>query len=213
MEIMKAINSRRSIRKFRNKKIPKNILLNILESGNNAPSACNLQAWRFIVITSNKIKQLIVDNGAASFILNAPIGILVIYNNQSDNLEYNDYIQSASACIQNMLLTAHSLGIGSCWVCHLPLKRQIRRIIRIPDFYDPIAYIALGYPLTKPKIVKRKNKLDKLISYNFYNFKEKKPIKLKTKVKRFSRKVYYMIPYRRYIKPFIDKIFEKKFDN
>lgn len=213
MELSKAIKTRRSVRKFSGKKIPKETLLKILDAANNAPSACDIQGWRFIVITNPLIKKKIIENGAASFILNAPVGVLVLYNNMTDNVEYSDHIQSAAACIQNMLLAAHSFNIGCCWVCHLPPKNVLRKILRIPGFYDPIAYVAMGYYDIEPADRPRKHNVNEIVSYNLYNLREKAPLnKLKLGIKRFLRKIYFKIPFRKYIKPHVDKRFEKKFD-
>lgn len=61
--------------------------------------------------------------GVSVIIKKAPIGILVSYCNLSDNVEYSDYIQSASTIIQNILLNSYSKGLNSCWVTHLPKKQ------------------------------------------------------------------------------------------
>ena len=66
-----------------------------------------------------------------------------------DGRKHGDYIQSAAAAIQNMLLTSYSLGIASCWICNLPSSREMRPILNIPKNYDVIAYVALGYPKDK----------------------------------------------------------------
>ena len=127
MELKEAISKRRSTRKFSDKEISRDVLEEIITAGNLAPSGCNNQDWRFVIIDSPSLKARIVEEGGAKFIQEATLGILVTYNNCSDNLEYRDYIQSASAAIQNMLLAATSLGVGSCWICQLPLKSTLRR--------------------------------------------------------------------------------------
>ncbi|HEX54915.1 MAG TPA: hypothetical protein ENF49_02175, partial [Candidatus Altiarchaeales archaeon] len=132
MDLIEAIHSRRSVRKFKDKKIPDKDILKLIESAIYAPSACDIQGWRFIIVDKPEIIRELVDRGAASFIRNTTQGILVLYDNRTDNLEYMDYIQSAAAGIQNILLVAHSLGIGTCWVCHLPSKNEIREMFDIP---------------------------------------------------------------------------------
>jgi len=213
MELSKAIKERRSVRKFSDKRVEREDLRKIIEAANYAPSACDIQGWRFIVIDDRRLLQKIIDAGAAAFIKNAPLGVIVVYDNQTDNVEYQDHIQSGAAAIENMILMAHSLNIGSCWVCHLPTKKQLRKILKIPSYYDPIAYIALGYYKEKPRPRARKRKISDLIAVNKFNFEEKKHgIGLGLKARRFGRKIYYKIPFRKYIKPVVDKKFEKKFD-
>ena len=145
MDFFKVINNRRSVRKFLDKPVLDRDVKKIIEAGTKAPSACNIQGWKFIVINKKGLMRKIVEAGTASFIERAPVGIIIVYDNMTDNLEYKDHIQSASACIENMALAAAALEISSCWVCHLPLKRQLRKILKIPSSYDPIAYLCLGY--------------------------------------------------------------------
>ncbi len=214
MDINKAIYNRRSVRKFTDKKIEKEKILKIIDAANQAPSACDIQGWRFIVINKKKLIERLVNQGAASFIKNAPLGILVLYDNRSDEFEYLDYIQSASAAIQNMLLKAVELGLGSCWVCHLPPKKQIRKLFNIPEYYDPIAYIPLGYYTSKPKKRPRKHKVEEIISDNYFIFNKKNTIgkNIKLIFKKKAKKLYYSLPLRKYIKPFVDFLFEKRFN-
>lgn len=168
MDIFKAIKERRSIRHFQDKELDKDALNKIIEAANWAPSASNIQGWRFIIIDEPKLKNQLVKLGVARVINDAPLGILILYDNRSINLEYMDHIQSASAAIENMLLVAYALGIGSCWVCRLPFKRRMRKIFKFPWYYDPIAYIALGYPKDEVRQVERKYKFTDLISYNYF---------------------------------------------
>ena len=215
MEINEAIKNRRSIRKFSNQPIDDSLIKKIIEAGSWAPSHCDTQAWRFIVVKNNQLKEKIVLAGGAPTIKNASMGILVLYENISDNLEYQDYIQSSAAAIQNMLLTAHSLGLGSCWICHLPSKRTLRKIFSIPKNFIPIAYILLGYPATQPILVPRKNKISELISYDKFKFNFKKTPQLKIKTKRSLKKIYYLLPnqVKKIILPLVDKFLVKKFKN
>lgn len=215
MELEQAIYSRRSIRKYIDKPVEKEILEKIINAGMWAPSACNVQGWKFIVIDDKKVMNDIIENGAAAFLKNAHQAIVVLYDNQTDNTEYNDYVQSASACIQNMLLMAHSLSVGTCWVNFLPSKKKFRKILNVPSSYDPIALISLGYYDQKINDRPRKYPQNELIYWNKYDgsvAENKKGLKLR--IKRIMRKVYFALP------PSIKKKLgfilnkkEKKFDN
>lgn len=211
-DLFNTIKTRRSIRRFINKDVNNKLIEKIIDAAIHAPSACNIQGWRFIIIKDDKTKKKIVDAGAASFILKAPVGVLVLYDNRTDNLEYNDHIQSGAAAIQNMILAAWSLNIGCCWACHLPPRRQLRKILNIPKIYDPIAYVVMGYFNQKPADVPRKLPLKDIMSYNKFKFNEKIKYDFGLIVKKICRKIYYLIPLRKYIKPTVDKKFEKKFD-
>ncbi len=213
MELKEAILKRRSVRKFQDKPVPYEYIEEIISAGLWAPSGCDKQLWRFIVIDNSQLKQRIVDEGGAVFIKDAPVGILVLYDNRTDNTEYRDYIQSASAAIHNMLLAATSLGIGSCWVCHLPLKCTLRKILRVPGYFDPIAYVALGYPAHEPKLRPRKDTVKYFISRNIFNFKKEESSFISLEAKRLLRRVYFSLPLalKKALRPIAEKQV-KKFD-
>ena len=214
MELWEAIRGRRSIRKYKDERVDDETLRKIIEAGIWAPSACNYQAWRFVIVDDPTVFQKIYKLGSATFIKDTHQAILVLYNNQSDNLEYRDYIQSAAAAVENMNLMAYSLGIATCWVNNLPNKGMLRREFDIPAYYDPIAMLTLGYPTGDAADRPRKNKVDSLISYNKFEMSEQDEHKsnISVEVKRIARKFYKALPCKTILKKAADK-FEKKFDN
>ena len=110
-----------------------------------------------------------VKYGGLNFILDAPVALLVTYLKMGDN-GYRDDIQSASVCIQNMLLKVESMGIGSCWVCHLPKKNKIRQLLSIPRYYEIVACIVFGYSKQKPKAIGQRYTYDELFKFKKINF-------------------------------------------
>jgi len=218
MELTQAINQRRSIRQFKTDPIDHNLICQLIESAIQAPSACNMQAWKFIVIDDQNIKDKIVESGGSSDIKNAPLGIVVTYDNRSKNTEYFDYIQSASAAIQNLLLRATELGLGSCWICHLPPQSTMRKILSIPNGQAIIAYIIIGYPEKKSVPMPRKHQLAGIMNYNQYN-KDWPTTVINTKVillQKILINIFYRLPLtikKKWLNNIIDKKFTKKFDN
>lgn len=211
MELGQAIKERRSIRRFSKQSLAKGILEKIIEAGSYAPSHCDSQAWKFIFVDDDKIKEKIFAAGGSYIIKNAPYGILILYNTAlSDNLEYRDWIQSGSAAIQNMLLTIHGLGLGGCWVCHLPDKRILRKIFNIPQAYSPVAYIIFGYPQTQPLKMPRKYKVDEILAINKFNWPKEK-ILFKIYFKRALKRIYFILPVfiKKIIMPLTDKLVKK----
>lgn len=213
MELNEAITRRRSTRRFTDREISREVLEEIISAGNWAPSACDRQSWKFIIIDSPEVKQRIVDEGGSKFINDAPAGILVLYDNRSDDPQYQDYVQSASAAIQNMLLRATSLGVGSCWVCHLPLKDTLREILKIPRHFDPIAYIALGYAKDEARPRPRKNSLVDIVSRNKFDFKTVPQSFLGWRLKKIISRLYFRLPlgFKKALRPIAER-FVKKFD-
>jgi nitroreductase len=215
-EIREIIQKRRSVRRFENTPPDKEEIIEILDVARWAPSHCNTQDVHFLIIDDPDTKQQIVDMGGSITINSAPVGILVLYCNSSDNLEYLDYIQSGAAVIENVLLYAYSKGLGTCWIAHLPKKSDLRKLLGIPPNYDPIGYILMGYPLKEPETVLRKHKIQEIISVNTFNKDHSQPdMSTQNKTKSFFREIYYKLPtfLKRVINPIVDRFFVKKFRN
>lgn len=214
MELKEVIKNRRSIRKFSDKKLGDGILEKIIEAGNYAPSHCDTQGWKFIFIDNPDIKNKIFENGGSHVIKDAPYGILTLYNTaSSDNLEYKDWIQSGAAAIQNMLLTIHDLGLAGCWICHLPRKVILNKILNIKKPYSPVAYIAFGYPKASPLNIARQNKINNIYATNKFIWPKSK-IPINVQCKRLAKITYSRLPLfiKKIIFPLADK-FTKKFHN
>jgi len=218
MDIIDLIKKRRSIRRFKSDPVPEELVKRIIEAATWAPTACNVQGWRFIIVNDPAIKKEVVNRGGAINIEEAPLGILVVYDKRTKNTEYQDHIQSGAACIQNLLLAAANFGLGGCWLCNLPPKRILKKIFKIPHNFIPIAYVILGYPENEAKQVARKYPLDNLISYNFFN-PQLPQEKISSKglfLNRILRKIYYLLPLflkKKFLNKFVDKKFVKKFEN
>lgn len=214
MQLDQVIKSRRSIRIYNEREIEQSKIEAIVEAGMWAPTACNRQKAKYIIITDKNIFNRIINMGSAHFLKKTNLAILVVYDNQIDNVEYQDHIQSASAGIQNMLLKASELEIGTCWICNLPPKKYLRKILGIPFNYDPIALISMGYYDKKQNEMKRKSHIKDVMSYNRFDFeKEDIPVlNIKLKIKRILRKIYVRIPKNQFIRDCAER-FEKKFDN
>ena len=166
MELKKAIKERRSIRSWHEKKVDMSIIKKIIEYGTWAPSACNRQLWRFVIITDNKIKKQLQDAGAQGWITKAPVTIAVFYHKDINSKNHAN-IQSASAAIENILLLAHEHSLGSLWMADIGDFNQIKKIVKAPKNFTPVAYILLGYPKHIPTAPKRQNPKD-IIGHNTF---------------------------------------------
>jgi len=149
MEGFESILTRRSIRKYKNKKIPDLVIDKILMAAISAPSAGNEQPWQFMVIDDKKILEDITNflpNG--KFLPNADKAILVCGD---INLEKHKgyWHVDCSAATQNILLTSHIFGIGSCWLGVYPKEDRIKNLkkyFKMPENIIPFSLISLGYP-------------------------------------------------------------------
>jgi len=150
MDVREAIFKRRSVRKFQNKHVDKQIIESLLEDAMAAPSACNKQPWEFYVIENQEIQNQIKSKIMYSN-FNSPIMIIVCGNNEiSLTKDNNDFwIQDASAAIENILLSAVSFGLGTCWCGLYPIEKRserIKEILDLPDNIIPLGIIHIGYP-------------------------------------------------------------------
>jgi nitroreductase len=215
MDIFEAIKNRRSIRRFEDRPVPDELVRKIVEAGQWAPSACNRQDWKFIVVDSKEVKARILKETTAHFVGKAPLLIFVVYSNRTDNLEYKDHLLSAAMAAQNMQLAAHALGLGTCCVNNLPIKSRLRNILNIPRSYDPVALLCMGYPKAVPKPLKRKEDLDGILCRDTFGFMSDQPaFDLKLNIKRVIRYIYYRLPafFKKLLDP-ISRKFEKRFDD
>ncbi|HOJ31144.1 MAG TPA: nitroreductase family protein [bacterium] len=162
-EFLKIIKNRRSIRKFTQKKIPENIIKDILDCGRLAPTARNLQPWTFVVIrekqTINKLAE-ITDYG--KFLVDASCCILVF----CQDTKY--YLEDGCAATENILLAAQAYGIGSCWIAgdKKPYASKIAEMLGAPGGMKLVSIIAIGYPAEIPN--PPKNSLEDVVKWGHW---------------------------------------------
>ncbi len=163
MDVTEAILTRRSIRKFADLPIPMQRIGPILEAGRAAPSAGNLQTWKFIIITDPDQRRKIADACLQQFwMAKAPVLIVVVTEVDKTQQYYGTrgeklyVIQNAAAAIQNMLLATHAQGLASCWVSAFD-EGMINRICNIPDSAKPQAVLPIGFADEKVPVPPRYN--------------------------------------------------------
>jgi len=149
METLKAILSRRSIRKYSEKNIPEEYYKILLKAAMHAPSARNRQPWHFIVISDRKILKKLAEVNASWKMLGEAAGAIVVCG----DLELEDtesfIIQDCSAATQNLLLAAHELGLGTVWLGVHPREKRLKpliEILHIPDHILPVSMVSVGKP-------------------------------------------------------------------
>ena len=143
MEILELIKKRRSIRRYTSQPIAEEAIKQIIQAGMNAPSARNLQPREFIIVKDRQLlEQLSQVKTHASMVKGSNITIILWMHNVS-----NFYQQDTGTCMQNMMLTATALGIGSCWIgIGDEQEWQIRNLCTIPEDIHIPCLLALGYP-------------------------------------------------------------------
>ena len=156
------ILSRRSIRRYEGKEIPKDVLDKILEAGRQAPSAANRQPWHFIVVTDSEIKKELSKGMFNRFIKDAPVTIIGCAH--GDLIAGKWSVIGTTIAMQNMVLAAWAMGVGSCWIGDFNEER-VKKLLNVPDDLNIVALISFGYPLEKPRPVKKKP-LEEIVGFN-----------------------------------------------
>lgn len=146
MEFENVLYNRHSVRQFTDESVDDETINRIIKAGIYAPSACNFEAWKIIAFkNSDYQKKAPLENDIA---IKAPYVFLITYRNdlKVTGWKHHDYIQSASAMMENMLLYIESMNLGGVWLCNLPKDSQLRRAYGIPRNFSVIGCIAFGHP-------------------------------------------------------------------
>jgi nitroreductase len=149
MEPLSYILDRRSIRRFTNQKIDNLTITKILRAAMYAPSAVDCQPWHFVVIDDPQLLLKIMEIHPYARMLQTASHAVVVCGDEE--LQHDDgyWVVDCGAATQNLLLAAHSLGVGSCWVGLQPReerKAAFSRLLALPYHVKPFALVALGYP-------------------------------------------------------------------
>ena len=149
MNCIDAILSRRSIRRYTDQHVSEEMVDTMLKSAMYAPSAVNKQPWHFIVVRDKKKFEDIIDvHPNSKMLMDADMAIVVCI----DTVQQHDDgygIQDCSAATQNILLTAHELGLGAVWLGIFPREKRmeaVKRIFQLPSHIQPFAMISIGFP-------------------------------------------------------------------
>ncbi len=149
METLEAIRTRRSIRKFEDRAVPREMLEVLLKAAMSAPSARDEQPWRFVAVTDATVLRRISEfHPGAEAAKECTAGILVCHDPSIEHLaEY--WVQDLAASTQNILLAAHALGLGACWIGGYPigeLEKGFKELFCLPEGHVALAFVAIGYP-------------------------------------------------------------------
>ncbi len=153
MDLFEVLSQRRSVRQFRRDvAVDDATLRRILEAGTQAPSAGNEQCWRFIAVRDEALKRrLATEAGHQVFIEQAPVAVVVCADLEITEKKYGERgrttyaLQDTAAAIENMLLAASALKLGSCWVGAFD-EGKAAQILELPASLRPVAILPIGAP-------------------------------------------------------------------
>lgn len=173
LDVFQCIEKRRSVRSFKDTPIPEDALLKILKAGIMAPSAGNVQPWKFIVTTESELKMKLAGAALGQYWMAEAGVIITVCAVEDESATYYGMrgkslycIQDTAAAVENILLAATALGYGSCWVGAFD-EMEVRNILNIPRNVRPVAMIPIGVPAETPEARSRKD-LHQVVYYEIY---------------------------------------------
>jgi nitroreductase len=155
MELSEAIKGRRSVRAFKQQDVPEETVEKLIDAARHAPSAGNIQPWEFVIARKQDTKKELAQAANQAFVEEAPVVIVVCTNENRSSTGYGFRgktlycIQDTAAATQNILLTAYSLGLGTCWVGAFN-ETEAKKTLKTPNGIRPVAMIPVGYPNRTP---------------------------------------------------------------
>jgi nitroreductase len=185
MELMEAIEGRRSIRRYKSQPVDDKTLEIVLEAARQAPSWANTQCWRFIVVRDSKLKNKLADtavevttdkpNRGAEAMRITPIAIVACaemrkagYSTKEPRGPVTDkgdwYMYDVALAMHNLTLAAHGLGLGTVHIGAFDAVK-VAEILGVPEGYAVVAITPLGYPDEEPKARPRKE-LAEIVFYD-----------------------------------------------
>lgn len=163
MDAIEALKTRRSVRAFQPHPVPRQVLADLVDCGRMAASAINIQPWEFVVVISEQSRRAVADlTDHGKFIAQAAACIAVL------SRETKYYLEDGSAATENILLAAHSRGLGACWIAgdKKPYADAIRKLLGAPEGLKLVSLVAIGYPAEKP--TKEKRPLEDVLHWDQY---------------------------------------------
>jgi len=157
LDVFRAIKTRRSIRAFTDKRVTDREVKKLIEAARWAPSAGNIQPWEFIIVRDPKVKHGLCEAALnQTFIEEASVVMVVCADPTRSSRRYgsrgiNLYcLQDTAAATQNILLTAHAMGLAACWVGAFD-EDAAKRALDVVGELRPVAIIPIGHPAERPR--------------------------------------------------------------
>jgi nitroreductase len=142
MDVFEAIEERRSIRKYQDTPVSREKLEKILEAARLAPSAKNIEPWHFIAVTDAEKRKALSGGTWAKFLTQSPL-VIVACGDKKASPDW--YVIDVALAVENMVLTAVSLGLGTCCVGSFN-EKDIKATLKIPEKFEVLVLLAIGYP-------------------------------------------------------------------
>lgn len=170
MSVMEAIRTRKSVRRYLNKPVEEEKLKQILEAARLAPSASNLQEWRFVIVRDPETKKKlaeVADN--QTFISQA--NVVIVACAETDEIYMpcgqQSYPIDVAIVLDHISLAAVELGLGTCWVADFD-EKSVKKLLGIPEKIRVVIIMPLGYPADATPLEKDRLPLSQIVRYEHW---------------------------------------------
>lgn len=172
------VTQRRSIRRYLDQPVEREKILTCIEAARLAPSADNVQPWRFLIIDAPQVKQAFSKEAFSGiyfisrFAAKAPVLILILarldiianrIGKQIQGIHY--YFIDIGIAGEHIVLQAEELGLGTCWIGWFNI-RKTRKFFKIPPKYKIVSLLSMGYYEKKPTREKKRRKMEEIVWFN-----------------------------------------------
>lgn len=176
------VRKRRSVRRFLDKPVEREKIISCIEAARLAPSAQNVQPWKFLVVDDPETKKKFADAvfsgiySPSKFAAHAPILVLQlasldfitnVIGKQIQNIHF--YLIDSGIAGEHIVLQAAALDLGTCWIGWFNIKKA-RKFFNIPKKYKIVNIFAMGYYEKRPVKEKKRKKLEEILSFNKFTF-------------------------------------------
>lgn len=166
------IKERYSVRNFKTEHLPDEVINKILEASHLAPTGCNYQPQRILVLNTDEAISKLRDCTKCHF--GAPTAMLICHNKEESWVRKYDGALSSpvdgAIVTTHMMLAAHNEGVGCCWVMHFD-PAAMRESFNIPENIEPLALLVMGYPAEDAKPIEMHYKtrpIDEVVFYDSF---------------------------------------------
>ncbi|MCX6659961.1 MAG: nitroreductase family protein [Candidatus Bathyarchaeota archaeon] len=170
MNVLDAVKSRKSIRKYLDRPVEDSKLNTVLEAGRLAPSASNRQEWRFVIVReSGTRKRLAEAAGGQTFVGEAPVVVVACAKTDGRVMRCGQlsYPIDVAIALDHMTLAAVELGLGTCWI-GLFEETRVKEILGIPEDIRVVQLMPLGYPVDPTPVEKSRLPFDMIVKYDHW---------------------------------------------
>jgi nitroreductase len=155
MKVVDAIMKRRSVRAFQSREVPQDVIDTLLACAVKAPTGGNRQPWFFYIVRDAHIKEELAAASGQAFLMQAPVVFVVCADPPRSGARYGlrgstlYCLQDTAAAVQNILLAATSMGLGTCWMGAFD-EAKVAKALDCPENLRPVAMVPVGYPNETP---------------------------------------------------------------